>query len=251
MNVCYYRSKIFYEGVISLKNLNVDKVIEDFVDTGTKLIVAETDRVDISLNDYSIFLNLVSEFEIKVVFIHSETLDEDEIEEQKISKEDLETRELQSIKEKLHPELVAFNNKLQDLYKYIGEEQMIKLFFQHEGIIYSYNYINFDLFPDFKEDFLEEMIEKYENTITEAYEEARSIRKKHLDHVLEELKDFLINSDTFQRCTNSPARKGYVYEVIKMDQFKNDFEDMPSRIIMTAVDAAWQQVKLNKSLGKT
>ncbi|QZN75510.1 hypothetical protein [Paenibacillus sp. DR312] len=72
-------------------------------------------------------------------------------------------------------------------------------------------------------------------------------RVEHLENILENLKDYLVNSDTFKKCTNAPARKGYLYEVIiKLEQFKADFEDMPNRLMLPVVDAAWQQVRLNK-----
>ncbi|KOR89228.1 hypothetical protein [Paenibacillus solani] len=71
------------------------------------------------------------------------------------------------------------------------------------------------------------MEDQYEDAINESREQDRSIRAEHLDNVLGKLKDFLVNSDTFEMCTNAPARKGYLYEVIRLEQFKNDFEDMP------------------------
>lgn len=229
-----------------MENISVERISEDFNALGTKLYEAATSRVDISVNEYDTFLAIVREFNIKVVFMRVERLEEGEIEEEIVTDEDLETRELRSLKEKITQEIVAFNNKLKNLLNNIGEEQNIKLFFQHDSVFYSFNYINFDLYPDLKEDFLELMLEQYKDEINEEFEQARSSRAEHLENILEKLKDYLVNSDTFKKCTNAPARKGYLYEVIKLEQFKTDFEDMPNRLMLPVVDAAWQQVRLNK-----
>ncbi|QZN75511.1 hypothetical protein [Paenibacillus sp. DR312] len=69
---------------------------------------------------------IVKEFKIKVVFMRVERLEEGEIEEEIITDEDLETRELRSLKEKINQELVIFNKKLKNLQKNIGEEQSIE-----------------------------------------------------------------------------------------------------------------------------
>ncbi|KOR89229.1 hypothetical protein [Paenibacillus solani] len=81
------------------------------------------------MKDYDTFLDLFREYNIKVVFISVERLEESGIEEELISDEDLETRELRSIKEKISQQIVAINNRLKNLLNNIGEEQNIKLFF--------------------------------------------------------------------------------------------------------------------------
>lgn len=234
-----------------MKSITFENCIKDLKATGTLLLPAFPDRIDVQLDDYHDFLKLVTLWNVSVVFHCVQRLEETEINVQMINDDDLNRRLLKYVKEKFSMEAKKFNETLNRLRVHIGEEQEITLFFAHEGIVYCFEHSNNELYPENKEQFIQSLLEQYEDEITMLKEKETDEHLKLFRQRVEHLRSFLIEEKEFHNCTNVGARKAFVRNLDNDPNSPIDLSGIPSGIWHKTVEEAWEQIKLLKLRSKT
>lgn len=115
-------------------------------------------------------------------------MDESEIENNLITDEDLNYNlEYVNSNKQIKEKIKDYNNALKQLEKHVGKEQVISLYFQNEGIIYTYHHRNSMLLFEDKDDFLEMLFVEHNEEIEEAKEENYNRKKSDSEVKLNKL----------------------------------------------------------------
>ncbi|MCW3793907.1 hypothetical protein OM416_20140 [Paenibacillus sp. LS1] len=215
------------------------------------LLPAIPDHVDVQLEEYKDFLKLVALWKTSVIFYDIQRLEEFEIEDQLINDNDLNRRPLGYVKEEVSNKVREFNESQNRLRVHIGEEQEITLFLAHEGMMYCFEHSNDERYPKDKEQFIEGLLEQYEDEIEALKEKESSEHLKLFRQRIEHLRNFLIEEKDFHMCTNVGARKAFVRNLDIDPKSPIDLSGIPSGIWLKTVEEAWEQVKLLKVRTKT
>lgn len=216
----------------------------------TVLVPAIPEHVDVNISEYTDFLKLVALWKISVIFYDTQHLEEFEIHDQLINDKDLDRRPFGYIKEKVSNEIKEFNETVNRLRVHIGTDQEITLFFAYKGIIYSFEHSNDEMYPRDKEEFIESLLDQYEDEIKALKDKESSEHLKLFRQRIEQLRQFLIENKEFQSCTNVGARKAFVRNLDSEPDSPIDLSEIPSSIWHKIVEEAWQQVKLLKVVSK-
>lgn len=201
-----------------------------------------TDDISFKSKNFSNFLELAEMLEVRIAFIEITHLEEWEIVETLISKSEDEIGSIEwSIFEN---EIVAFNARIEEMRESIGSEQTIRLFFTCQGITYSISFVNDEVNPDSKEDFIEELRLKYENDIEDKWSKAAADYHEHTDKILAKFKAFILQDKNFWKCTNYDLRKAYMYKISENEEFELQSEIVvPVILRMSVVEEAWKEIK--------
>lgn len=229
--------------------LKSDQVIEQLKGMGVSIYNASTgnDGVDAIFDSehYKEFIRLIDELKIPVVFIEIFKLEDYEIEYSLIEDKDIR---VYYAREVIKKEIEAFNRKVNKLKKYIGQEQLIKLFFFYQGVRYVYKWENIELYPDDKDEFIEELLERYEIEIEAAEEKTREEYRNQIDQYLAKLKNILMTDEQFKKCKNKDLRIGYIYKALRENEELKNVNDVPARLIKDTVEETWRELKLQNIL---
>lgn len=221
-----------------------DQVIGQLKEKGISVYSASSNgdaNVYFDSEDYDQFLCLIDELKTSVVFMEVFKLEDYEIESSLIEEYDVRPSYARPVIKK---EIDEFNNKIKQLGKFVGKEQSIEIFFFHQGVHYSYQWKESELYPRNKTDFIEELLEQYEEEIEEARGKLSEEHHKSVEEQFERIRQVLINDEQFKLCKNKELRKTYIYKLLREHDELKDISGIPTTMLMLPVEEAWRELKL-------
>lgn len=227
------------------RGLDSGRLIKTMTNKGLSVYRARSAREDILFGEsqFTDFLKLISNFEVKVVFIDITELYEDEIEDNLITDFDILNTYKKDI---LQKEIQEYNQELERMRHFIGDEKEISVFFTHEGIIYSCLLLNDDFLFIEKDVFLELLYDKYEEEIEDAKDIAVSKRREQLDEYFSKVRNYLLNNEAFKKCKNKNLRRAFIFNALREDEDLAKLEPpyTTAASIMDVVEDVWRKLKL-------
>lgn len=144
-------------------------------------------------------------------------------------------------------EVEAFNNGVNLFIPHIGEENTITLCFTYEGKIHTKYFINDKLLIPDKEDFVEELTLKYEESVENNRESELEEKSRLGKKAVTNLENHLMTSEEFYFCSNAQLRKGYIYNYL------SENSDISSALnqgeINRIIEECWKRVKYSEKFG--
>lgn len=228
--------------------LNSRQIIDDLKNESLSVYSARPNKVDIILEFDNIneFTELTNELGIKLVFTEVVKLNEEDLTSNIINDNEIRNEQIGRILEK---EIASHNEEMKDMLRFIGKDRELRIFFSKDGIVYSWMLFNDDLFIDSKFELIETWVAEHEDEI-EAHEESEAIkRRERLEEYFAALREFLLSSEDFLKCTNKELRKAFVFHAIKENEKLRTLQ--PRHILMTTtmeiVEEVWRTLKLKNN----
>ncbi|UNK20449.1 hypothetical protein MNQ98_10730 [Paenibacillus sp. N3/727] len=224
------------------------QIIEDLKRQEISIYFASPNNIDIILNNknFNEFNELINDLNVKVIFVEITKLEVEEIEENIITDFDVPGTYKRDI---LKEEVDGHNKKLEEMRQFVGQEQDMRLFFSHQGTIYSWMLFNDDLFVMDKVVLLNEWFEDYEEEINESKEKARTEREEQLYKYYEKLRGFLFNSEAFKKCKNKYLRRAFIFNALREEEELKKLEPpyTTAASVMDVVEDVWRTMKLKEN----
>jgi hypothetical protein len=225
------------------------QIIDKLMTVGIKVIDATVfiESTEIATTEgIDVFVEIAKEYNIRLAYITKTILTDQDIEDSLIDDEMVAEKAFpESLLPEIQKEVLKFNKKIKNMKAFLGQEQLVKVVFPYQGIIFSFEVENEKLYPDDSEEFLTDLIIKHGDRINEQYSLDRAEKERNKRVLFDELENEIIAHDNFRNCTNETNRRNFGSKIYTEKQEMYDSKGITLYNILELVNTLWSTHKDN------
>lgn len=207
---------------------------------GIAIIDADFNGINkVNIQKFNDFISLMDAFTVKAVFADISLFDEEDINSNLISLDEIEDKyRVVGVETKIE----EHNKKINSFRSHIGIENNVELAFSSDGIMYQYTWNNDDLDEVFLDTFYDSLNELFAEEIEKNEDREREARILRREAYKNLLRTHILNDSSFYSCTNQSSRRDYTQRLLGNKELRPP-EGVQEYAVFIVVDEIWKEIK--------